>query len=85
MLIRDAKELIGKQAAIMWVDRRGVKRSEVLWVYGVHFEPMYGHYLETDEGEILVDHIQMCRLGASSTEGQQTPKRARSPKLSNSP
>lgn len=64
MLISEAKEYIGQTIRVTFTDRSGNEITDHADVFEVNFVPLYGPCLVTDIGEIRLDRVVHCELGA---------------------
>ncbi len=58
--IKEAKQFVGCNVALTYLDRRGLEVRELAQVFQVAFVPMYGPCLLTTIGEIRIDRVVTC-------------------------
>lgn len=54
---KQAKTLIGGEATVTWLDRKGAQTTRTLSIFDVRFVPMYGPCLATDAGDISLERV----------------------------
>jgi hypothetical protein len=62
MTISEAREYIGKDCAVTWMDRSGKELSTNLYIQELKFIPLYGAYLVGDIEDVCLDKVTQIQL-----------------------
>jgi len=62
MTIVDAKQYVGKNCAVTYMDRLGVEHNLVLHIHDLTFVPLYGAYLVGDVEDLCLDKVTAITL-----------------------
>ncbi len=61
MTIPEAKQYVGKNCWVTWLDRRGEEHAKVFQVESLRFVPLYGAYMMGGTEEVRLERITEIR------------------------
>ena len=61
MRIQEAKQYLGKNCRISWIDRQGREHNETLQIRDLQLVPLYGAYFVGEAEEVRLDAVRQIR------------------------